>query len=160
MRTLLLTWGNPAREDDGLGPAVAAAVERWGLPGVSVSCDYQLQVEDACQIAAHDRVIFVDAATEGPAPFGFQPVEPIDQAGFSSHSVRAEALLGLTARCFGAEVPAWMLAIRGHSFAPFVEVLTPQGQAHLAAALAFLERLLRDDEPWRTVPAPEPEPAP
>jgi hydrogenase maturation protease len=160
MRTLLLTWGNPAREDDGLGPAVAAAVERWGLPGVSVSCDYQLQVEDACQIAAHDRVIFVDASTEGPAPFAFSPLEPVEQTGFSSHSVRAEALLGLASRCFGAERPAWLLAIRGHSFAPFVEVLTPEGQAHLEAALCFLERLLVENETWRPMPAAEQEPTP
>jgi hydrogenase maturation protease len=154
MRTLLLTWGNPAREDDGLGPAVAAAVEAWGLPGVTISCDYQLQVEDACMLAQHDRAILVDASTEGPAPFGFQPIVPIDKAGFSSHSLRPEALLGLTASCFGADVPAWMLAIRGHSFAPFREELTPTARAHLEAALAFLRQRLDSPEPWAPVPSP------
>ena len=33
---LLLGYGNPGRLDDGLGPALAAQVERLALPGVTV----------------------------------------------------------------------------------------------------------------------------
>ncbi len=155
MRILLLAWGNPARQDDGLGPALAEQVERWALPGVTVSCDYQLQPEDACAIQEHDAVIFVDASTEGEAPFRFDPVEPREHASFSSHSVSAEALLGLGERCFGRAVPGWLLAIRGWSFAPFVETLTPTATDNLQQALAFLrERLERPDKLVRAAALP------
>ncbi|MFH1465143.1 MAG: hydrogenase maturation protease [Pseudomonadota bacterium] len=146
MRVLLLAWGNPAREDDGLGPALAAAVERWGLAGLTISSDYQLQVEDAADVAEHDLVVFVDAATEGAEPFAFTRVQPRAQASFSSHSLRPEALLGLASSCFQRAVPGWLLAIRGYSFAPFVEAPTPAAQANLTAALDFLRGWLSSDE--------------
>jgi len=138
MRILLLAWGNPARQDDGLGPALAAVLEGQDLPGVTLSCDYQLQVEDACAISEHEVVVFVDASLDGPEPFEFVPVEPRQQVSFSSHSVATDALLGLSERCFGRRVPGWLLAIRGYAFEPFVETLTPQAQINLEAALAFL----------------------
>ena len=145
MRVLLLAWGNPAREDDGLGPALAAAMEALHLPGLTVSCDYQLQVEDAAAVAEHDLVVFADAAVEGPEPFAFSPVQPRDQAGFSSHSLPPEALLGLARRCFDRTVPGWLLAIRGHSFAPFVEALTAPARGNLEAAMEFLSGWLTSD---------------
>ncbi len=142
MRILLLAWGNPARQDDGLGPALAAAMEAQPRPDVTVSCDYQLQVEDACMVAEHDAVIFIDASTEGTEPFSFEQVHPRQQASFSSHSLSAAALLGLSERCFQRTVPGWMLAIRGYGFEPFVEQLSPRAEANLGAATAFLHQQL------------------
>ena len=46
-KVLLIGYGNPGRLDDGLGPALAAAVEKLAIPGVTVDADYQLNVEDA-----------------------------------------------------------------------------------------------------------------
>ncbi|MCU0727503.1 MAG: hydrogenase maturation protease, partial [Planctomycetes bacterium] len=73
-RVLLIGFGNPGRRDDGLGPAVAQAVEGWGIPGVTVESDYQLHVEDAAAVSEHDAVIFADAAAAGPEPFAFGPL--------------------------------------------------------------------------------------
>lgn len=44
-RILLIGYGNPGRGDDGLGPALAAAIEAMELPGVTVEADYQLMVD-------------------------------------------------------------------------------------------------------------------
>ena len=58
------------RLDDGLGPALADALEKLDLPGVSVDADYQLMIEDAAEVAEHDFAIFADAAvkaTDRPA---------------------------------------------------------------------------------------------
>jgi hydrogenase maturation protease len=145
VRVLLLAWGNPARQDDGLGPAIAAALESLAPPGVTISCDYQLQVEDACAISEHDVVVFVDASTTGDEPFAFTPVEPHQQASFSSHSVSAEALLGLSERCFSRRVPGWLLAVRGYAFEPFEEQLTPRAARNLEVAVAFLHQQLRGE---------------
>ena len=50
-RILVIGYGNPGRLDDGLGPAVASAMEEFNLPGVSVDSNYQLTVEDAASAA-------------------------------------------------------------------------------------------------------------
>ncbi len=50
-RVLVIGFGNPAREDDGIGPAVADRLEESGIDGVVVDADYQLTVENAADVA-------------------------------------------------------------------------------------------------------------
>ncbi|MHC4675441.1 MAG: hydrogenase maturation protease, partial [Planctomycetota bacterium] len=68
-KILIIGYGNPGRLDDGLGPALANAVDKMNLPGVTAEADYQLAVEDAAALAQHDIVIFADADTCGNEPF-------------------------------------------------------------------------------------------
>ena len=60
-KVLLIGYGNPGREDDGLGPALAEAVAAMGLEQVTIESCYQLAVEHAEQAARHAVVIFADA---------------------------------------------------------------------------------------------------
>ncbi len=143
MKVLLLGIGNPGRQDDGLGPALAEAVERLAIPGVTVDADYQLTVEDAAAIAEHEVVIFADADATGEAPFSLRPVEPRRALEFSSHGVEPETLLGLAEEISGRAPPAYVLGIRGHRFGELREELSAEAREHLAAALAFLEPWLR-----------------
>ena len=39
VKTLLIGYGNPGRLDDGLGPALAEAVAKLAIPGVTVEAD-------------------------------------------------------------------------------------------------------------------------
>lgn len=141
---LVLGYGNPGRRDDGLGPAAAAALEQLGLPGVTVEFDYQLTVEDAAAAARHDAVLFIDAACRGPAPYSFRALTPLAEVSFSTHSVAPEAVLGLAAELFQRPTPGWLLGIRGYEFNEFGEGLSARAQDNLAAALAFIEPLLRN----------------
>jgi len=150
-RVLLIGYGNPARGDDGLGPALAAAVQKMGLDHVSVDSDYQLSVEDAATAAEHDVVIFADAAVTGPEPFAFTRIEPRPSVSFSTHSVLPEAVVGLTEALFGAKTTGYLLAIRGHDFNAFSESLSPQAQANLERATAFLSSLLPEGDFERAV---------
>ncbi len=152
-RLLVLGYGNPGRRDDGLGPACAAAVERWGLPGVTVSSDYQLTVEDAAAAAEHDVVLFVDAACSGPEPWALRGLgrardiaasRPTGGVSFSSHSAAPEDVLALAALLFHADPAGFVLAIRGYEFDEFGEGLSPAATDNLAAALAALEPMLRN----------------
>jgi hydrogenase maturation protease len=142
-KILLIGFGNPGREDDGIGPALAEEVARWNLPGVTVDSNYQLQVEDSAAVSEADVVIFIDAAAEGPEPFFFKRVSPGGQFEFSSHSVRPEAVLELTKQIFGREVDAYILGIRGYYFNQFKEGLSSGGKKNLWKAMVFLERVLR-----------------
>ena len=146
VNTLVLGIGNPAREDDGLGPAIAEAVERHaeghGLKGVTVEADYQLTVTDAATVAEYDKVIFVDASTDCEEPFCFSPVEPKRQESFSSHSVSPEGVMGLAKELFGAKKTAYLLEVRGYSFGMFREDMTARATQNMEKAVQYLTEVL------------------
>lgn len=141
-RVLVLGYGNPGRQDDGLGPAVAAGIGSLGWPNLTALDNYQLNIEDAVDAAAHDVVWFVDAAKTGPAPYAVHDVSPSPTIDFTSHIVRPEAILAIARQCYGAAPRAFLLAIRGYGF-EFVEELTPGAAGNLAAALAMLTGRIR-----------------
>ena len=141
---LLIGYGNPGRLDDGLGPALATAIERRNIPGVTVDATYQLNVEDAVAVAEHDVVILADADVAGPEPFGFRSIGPKRDLSFSSHSVEPEALLDLAQRLFGATGKGYILGIRGYRFNEFGEWLSDCAEANLAEAVEFVESVLRE----------------
>lgn len=138
-RILVLGYGNPGRQDDGLGPAAAAAIGRLGWPGVTTADNYQLVIEDAIQLAEHDFVWFVDAAREGASPCVIQRLSPSLDISFTSHLLKPEALLAITAQLFGAAPQAHLVGIRGYAF-DFREGLTDRAGANLALAVARLRR--------------------
>ncbi len=151
VRVLLIGYGNPGRLDDGLGPALAAAVEKLAIPGVKVDAAYQLSVEDAAAVAEHDVVIFADADVAGPEPFWFRRIEPGPTWSFSTHSVEPAAVLGLARQMFSARTEGYILGIRGYDFNEFGERLSDRARANLDAAVAFIEPMLRSGS-FREVP--------
>ncbi len=163
-RILLIGYGNPGRLDDGLGPALAekfqaletdcVGAQRFAsqeqpsfqtLEPLTVESNYQLNVEDAAQIAEHDLVVFADASTAAKPPFTFTPVE-VEKGGlsFSSHSVSAPQLMGMVEELFGKEPEAWMLAIRGYEFNEFGERLSEQAEENLTCAAEFLTEWIKE----------------
>jgi hydrogenase maturation protease len=143
-KVVVIGYGNPGRCDDGLGPALAGALERLRIPGVTVESDYQLTVEDAAAVAAHRFVVFADAAVEGRAPFFFRAVQPAGQTSFSSHSLEPEAVLALARDLFRADTRGYALGIRGYRFNEFGEALSEKAQENLAAAIRFIVPVLRE----------------
>lgn len=141
-RVLVLGYGNPGRQDDGLGPAVAAAVGALGLPGVVTYDNYQLVVEDTLEIAAADVVWFVDASLYGTPPFEIRPVTPADEVELSSHSVSPEVLLALAQKHCGRAPEAWLMGIRGYRF-EFAEGLSCGARDNLKDSLARLLHEIR-----------------
>jgi hydrogenase maturation protease len=139
---LLLCYGNPARLDDGLGPAFGEAIEKIAPPGVNVETDYQLTLEDVKTAADHKVVIFVDASVSGDSPFFLRPVRPQAALSFSSHSLEPEHVLALAEQLFGRKPEAYALGIRGYEFSDFGEQLSPDAQANLDSALQFMSTLL------------------
>jgi len=141
-RVLVLGYGNPGRQDDGLGPAAVAGIESLGWPNLTAFDNYQLNIEDAIDVADHDIVWFVDAAKDGPSPFAVSELSPAPSIEFTSHLMRPEAILAIARQCYGATPRAFLLAIRGYDF-EFTEALTPGAADNLRAALAMLTDRLR-----------------
>ncbi len=141
-RVLVLGYGNPGRQDDGLGPAVAARIDALGWPDITAYDNYQLNIEDAMDVAEHDVVWFVDAAKAGPSPYAVRDLAPASTIEFTSHIVRPEAILAIARQYYGKSPTAFLLAIRGYEF-EFVEELTPGAADNLRAALAMLTETIR-----------------
>lgn len=143
-RILLIGYGNPGRGDDGLGPALAAAIEAQAMARVTIEIDYQLTVDHAGLIAAHDVVVFADAMMGLPVPYRFSEIGSAIPAALGSHQVTPEAAMALAALLFGQRPPAWMLAIAGDAFGEVSEGLSPRAEDNLARALTFLQVWLAD----------------
>lgn len=149
---LVYGYGNPGRQDDGLGVALVEQLEIWALakkiPNLVFDSNYQLNAEDALAIAESQAVVFVDATGEGPEPWGFRRLEPRAEIAFSTHAMAPESVLALAAELYEQRPPAWLLAIRGYEWEPN-ETPTAVAQANGAAALDFLQS-------WIQAPARKP----
>ena len=135
---LLIGYGNPGRGDDGLGPALAEAIQARDLTRVTVEIDYQLTVDHAAMIAAHDLVVFADAMIGLTTAFRFSDVDTGMAETLGSHQVTPQAALSLAKLLFGAAPPAWILAIAGHDFGEVKEGLSPPARRNLDLATTFL----------------------
>lgn len=118
---LVLACGNPSRGDDALGPLIIERLEElWGageLRQVDLLTDFQLQIEHALDLRGRDLVVLVDAASNGPEPFSFEPVRPEHDTGYTTHAMTPGALLRVLEQITDEDPPAtWLLAIRGYSF--------------------------------------------
>lgn len=138
LRVLVIGYGNPARQDDGLGVALAERLERLGLVNVSIEMDYQLSIEHAALVAAHDVVVFADASVHCAAQFSFAPIAAAGEDAFCTHAVMPGQVLRLAATCFGATPRAYLLGLRARVLDGFGEGLTAEAQAALEAGLAHL----------------------
>lgn len=145
-RILIIAYGNPGRQDDGLGPALAERLDALSLAGVEIDSDYQLTVEHALDISRVDIVIFVDATQEDIEPYYFKPLY-FDVAdadlGFSTHRISPQAVLKLSDELFQSTARAYVLGIRGYEFSQIAEGLSSSAIENLNKTEAFIKPLLQ-----------------
>lgn len=134
---LLIGYGNPGREDDGLGPAFAERIAKRNLPGIDIDIDYQLSVDHALAIGSAELVVFADASIEAEQPFTFSPAEVGPVVNLSSHSVTPATALTLAQTLYGKMPQAFILGIAGYRFDEVREGLTPDATSNLDKAEAF-----------------------
>ncbi len=165
MRYLVIGYGNPSRMDDGVGHWVVNRLrQRWGLPAVGLLGEptgdqrdearvaghevrviwlQQLDVGLAEDLAAVDRVWFVDAHVDGPDAVQVE-VDPAQgrHVGVTSHVAMPETLLVVAAAAYGRRPTAARWSVRGERF-DFAAELTPRVEA---GAAAVADRLAREIE--------------
>lgn len=144
---LIFGYGNPGRQDDGLGAAFVAKMEEWLAfnPNENIHLDtnYQLNIEDAEQISAYDTVLFVDASIESIEAFSLTKVEPSEaRVEFTMHAVSPAFVLDLCQKIFQHTPETYLLHIKGYEW-EFKEVLTEGAKANLDAAFNHITTLLK-----------------
>ena len=149
---LVFAIGNPSRGDDALGPELARALQPLAATGACTLIEvFQLQPEDALELAARPAVLFVDAARPGGSASGagsaaagargvaLRRLRPAGTAGVFTHALEPAALLALAPRLGIEPPPAWVLALRGERFG-LGEDLSAPARLRLAPALALARR--------------------
>lgn len=142
-------YGNPGRQDDGIGPAVVREIDREIEQGLFTLADtdanYQLGIEDAAGIGGYDLVLFVDTAVDQASCFTARKVEPGTEIAFTSHFVKPESVLAMCEDLYGSTPNTWIIGVRGYSF-DYAEGLTPRAERNFSQALGFITLLLRVHE--------------
>jgi hydrogenase maturation protease len=144
-RVLVYGYGNPGRQDDGIGVEIATRLEKEAQ-GIRVDCNYQLNVEDALMLSEFDAVIFVDASLDSGEPFEFRRIEPSMEITFTTHSMSPQSVLALCSELYDKNPDAFVLAVRGYEW-DLQEGLTSRAQDNCEKAYEFLERLLAHPSP-------------
>ena len=157
-QTLVIGYGNPDRQDDGVAWHVLHALAaQLGLPAPDSYEDefpsndrldfafyLQLTPEMAEQIALYERVCFVDAHTGSiAAEVQLVPVESQFQNSPFTHHLTAQTLLSMCQLLYGKTPQAALLSVRGYRF-EFERELSPETAALVPEAveriLAWIEK--------------------
>lgn len=139
-RPLIIGYGNPLREDDGIGWRAAELVKRELPDGVAavLQC-HQLTPELAVEIEPASMVIFLDAAVDqDPGRVLIMPVAT-EAARTWSHHVTPSQLLGL----LDIAPPAYWLTC-GVASTQWRDGLTTEGEAGAKRLAAAALSLLRE----------------
>ncbi len=136
-------FGNPGRQDDGMGPAMIDKLEAENIPGIVTDSNYQLNIEDAHNISQSDMVIFVDASIDAGEPFTFSKIEPSAEITFSTHTMSPESVLALCKDIYNKDMEAYVLAIKGYEW-EFTEGFSGQAAYNFNEAYTFLLKKIEE----------------
>jgi hydrogenase maturation protease len=134
---LVIGYGNALFGDDGVGPRVAECVEDWCRPGVLARSVHQLTPELAADVAAAERVIFVDAAVRGERAECVSIVADKSMECALDHALTPGALLALSRLAFGRAPAAAIILVPAEDFT-LGHALSPCAQSGLERALALI----------------------
>jgi len=136
---VLIAIGNAFRRDDG---AARRVLELLGpLPGVAVLEVMQLSPELAEEIAAAERVVFIDADVN-PGPARLEPAGPPPASRSPlAHALHPEETLEFARRLYGFRGQAWICRVPGTDFSTG-EGLSKEAEANAAQAAGLIRALL------------------
>jgi len=142
---LIIGYGSPIRGDDAIGPLAADALAAGPLPeGVHVVARHVLTAELVEDIAAVDRVIFLDAAADGaPGEVRVRELFPDETAvSTMAHFLDPRELLAWCRNLYHHQPKAWLVSVAGQRFDYAHYSLSPAAAEALAPMLNQVQTLL------------------
>ncbi len=144
-KILIYGYGNPGRQDDGLGNAFIERIDQWikdqKLSNVFTDSNYQLNIEDASNISDKDVVIFVDASLEERDGFHITRVIPSPKVDFTMHAVTPNFVLNLCQEIYNKIPDAYLLHLKGYEW-EMKEELTKGARENLENALEYIKKII------------------
>jgi len=145
MKILLYGYGNPGRQDDGLGNAFVDRMEAWAnendIEGIEFDSNYQLNIEDAHAIADKNLVIFVDASVEELDNFCISKVTENSKITFTTHAASPGYIVDLCKEIYKKAPPTYLIHIKGYEW-EFMEGLTEKAIENMEMALEYIKPLI------------------
>lgn len=149
MKVLIYGYGNPGRQDDGLGNAFVNRIREWvaieGLHGFYFDSNYQLNIEDAEAISGMDLVIFVDASKEEIGDFCLTKVDGTSELSFTSHAASPGYIVKLCGELFNKKPLVLLLHIKGYEW-EFMEGISEKAGENLNQSLMYMKKRLLHPE--------------
>jgi hydrogenase maturation protease len=151
----VLAIGNRSRGDDAVAPVLLDRLQAWAASaGLADRFDlleaYQLQPENALDLAGRRLLLFIDAGRAPAGGIAFREAAPA--AGLAaSHALPPAALLDVFCRLeLGPPPPAFVLELGAERF-ELGDGLSPGAREALEAGWALLRELASDArlEAWR-----------
>ncbi|MCK4678666.1 MAG: hydrogenase maturation protease [Bacteroidales bacterium] len=161
-KILLFGYGNPGREDDGLGNAFIEFIEPWikekKLSNIEVDSNYQLNIEDSETISDKDIVVFIDATIEPIDAVILTRVDPSEaKIEFTMHASSPSFILDLCNKLYNKNPETYVLRIKGYEW-EFKEGLTPKAHSNLLKALDFMKDRIKDPASFKSFATSPPSP--
>lgn len=159
---LVIAWGNPLREDDGVAWHVLEGLRRLrprpGLPALHLRHAHQLTPEMAECVSRAVGVVFVDARRDTrPGEVRCESISPAAGSTPLAHSLSPQSLLMFAGSLFGRAPQAAVVSIGGERFG-MGEEISPIVRRAVPRAI---RAVLRQAKSWTpaTVSIEEPQPA-
>jgi len=142
MKILIYAYGNPGRQDDGLGNAFIERMEEWAsenkIEGLEFDSNYQLNIEDAHAIADKDLVIFVDASVEDLDDFCISKVTENSKITFTTHAASPGYIVDLCKEIYKKAPPVYLIHIKGYEW-EFMEGITAKAIENMEMAFEYIK---------------------
>lgn len=140
-KILVYGYGNPGRQDDGIGVLLADKLEQWakekGFYNIQFETNYQLNIEDADVISNKDFVLFIDASMEQIEDIIYTKVSANDSSiEFTMHAVSPSFILDMSNKLYGKSPETYLLHIKGYEW-ELAEGITEKALVNFEKALEF-----------------------
>ncbi len=141
-RAIVIGYGNPNRQDDGVGHYVADKVVQLSDGKIDALQCHQLGIELVETIKDYDIVIFADAhAGERSTNLEIAPLEPIYSTSAFTHFVKPSSLMALTESLYQKKPKAFLVSISGCNF-DFGTEFSPETQKWADIAVEKILKLV------------------
>ncbi len=157
--TLIVGYGNPDRQDDGLAWHILAKLARfYNIEGIDPGSDdffpvgnnpdllftLQLTPELAKTLASYERVCFIDAHTgEIAEDIALQVIMPAYQSSPLTHHMTPQTLLSLVVTLYDRKPEAILISVRGFEFG-FARALSEKASQLAQAAFEKIVAWIQD----------------
>ena len=156
--TLLIAYGNPSRQDDGLAYHIVLAlrdllglelitIDEFAdgelLSGLQVCYTQQLMPEMAEMLAEMDTVVFMDAHVPGTSyqPVHWEEIQPMFLPSMVSHHFKPKVLIAWCTSLYGRAPKAFVLSVLGTDFDFGTELSSETAKRVNEAAHLLADRL-------------------
>ena len=143
-KTLIIGCGNPLRQDDGLGWAAATQLSDENTnPLVKIITCQQLNPELATEMSEAERVIIIDASTDGcTGQVKVEKVTPNNSPTRTiTHELQPATLLTYASQLYHSSPETFIVTVSGESFG-YGAQLTPAVSAALQKAVHTIQTLV------------------